>query len=151
MNGPARLIDFRHTTAFRLTAGLTGVFVVAIFAALWLIYAQTSAELNNRTDLTIVTKAHMLASGSSAQTFGAARLALHDSTRRLEGVAVFDNAGHLLVGDPGLAPPFPVGRIFERRNGPRGAPVRALALKTAGGKMAGGLIVVVSRDVTPII
>jgi len=151
MNGPARLIDFRHTTAFRLTAGLTGVFVVAIFAALWLIYAQTSAELNNRTDLTIVTKAHMLASGSSAQTFGAARLALHDSTRRLEGVAVFDNAGHLLVGDPGLAPPFPVGRIFERRNGPRGAPVRALALKTAGGKMAGGLIVVVSRDVTPIL
>lgn len=90
MNGPARLIDFRHTTAFRLTAGLTGVFVVAIFAALWLIYAQTSAELNNRTDLTIVTKAHMLASGNRALTIGAARAAMEDSTRRLEGVAVLD-------------------------------------------------------------
>ncbi|WP_428333040.1 ATP-binding protein [Novosphingobium sp.] len=145
MNTPQRLIDLRHTTAFRLTAGLTGVFVVAIFAALWLIYAQTSAELNHRTDLTITTKAHMLALGDNARTLAAAHLALDDSTHLLESVAVFDTAHRLLVGEPSLGPPFPIGQMFERVHGPRGVPVRALALMTGG-----GLIVVVARDISPI-
>lgn len=146
MSQQPRLIDLRHTTAFRLTAGLTGVFVVAIFAALWLIYAETTAELNTRTDTTIVTKAHMLALGTNARTLDAAVAALQDSTHLLESVAVFDQANRLLVGDASLAPPFPIGRMFERRGGPRNAPVRALALATTG-----GLIVVVSRDISPIL
>ena len=146
MNGPNRLIDVRHTTAFRLTAALTGVFVVAIFAAMWLIYAQTGAELIARTDMTIATKAQMLASGTRAQTLRAAGAAMHDSTSHLEGIAVFDAAGQRLIGDAGLGAPYPLGRIFERSHGPRGVPVRALALRTAD-----GLTVVVSRNNTPIL
>jgi signal transduction histidine kinase len=141
---PQRLTDLRHTTAFRLSAGLTAVFVVAIFSVLWLVYAQTAEELDQRTDLTVVAKARMLATATPTRRMEMATDAMHDTTRRLEGIAVFDAAGHRLIGDEGLAPPFPLGRIFERLHGPRGAPVRALALPTADHR-----IVVVSRDNTP--
>ena len=143
MNRQPRLIDLRHTTAFRLTVGLTGVFAIAIFAALWLVYAQTSAELNTRTDLSITTKMHLVASGDDAHTLHAARLAVEDSTHLLENVAVFDSANRQLVGDHSMTPPFPIGQMFERR-GPRGDPLRGLALATRG-----GLIVVVARDISP--
>ena len=141
---PQRLTDLRHTTAFRLSAGLTAVFVVAIFSVLWLVYAQTTAELEERTDLTIVAKARMLAAATSVHRMEMAVDAMHDTTRRLEGIAVFDAEGHRLIGDEELAPPFPLGQIFERLHGPRGAPVRALALPTIDHQ-----IVVVSRDNTP--
>ena len=139
-----RLTDLRHTTAFRLSAGLTAVFVVAIFAVLWLVYAQTTAELDQRTDLTIAAKAQMLATAPPARRMELAIAAMHDATRRLEGIALFDARGHRLIGDEGLDPPFPTNRTFERLHGPRGAPVRALALPTFDHQ-----IVVVSRDNTP--
>jgi signal transduction histidine kinase len=145
VNRPPRLTDLRHTTAFRLTAGLTVVFATAIFTALMAIYTQTTAELDQRTDQMIVTKARMLAASISRPNLDAAVAALHDKTSGLEGIAVFDAAGHRLIGDAGLAPPFPLGRMFDRQHGPRGAPVHALALPTAD-----ALTVVVSRDATPI-
>ena len=141
-----RLTDLRHTTAFRLSAGLTAVFIVAIFAVLWLVYAQTTAELDQRTDQTIAAKARMLAASTSARQLRFAVNALHDQTSGLEGIAVFDSSNRRLIGDAGLAPPFPLGRMFERLHGPRGAPVRALALPTAD-----HFTVVVSRDITPIL
>jgi signal transduction histidine kinase len=141
---PARMTDLRRTTAFRLTAGMTVLFVAAILAILWLVYAQTAAELDQRTDLTISARAGILAAASPAQRMAMASAAIGDTTRRLEGIALFDRAHHRLIGDPGLDPPFPVGRVFDRQNGPRGVPVRALALKTADGQ-----IVVVSRDNSP--
>ena len=140
-----RLTDLRHTTAFRLSAGLTGVFALAIFAVLWVVYAETSAELIYRTDQNVATKARMLAASPSAAQLAQAVRTLRDTTSGFEGIAVFDAAGHRLLGDPGLAPPFPLGRMFERLNGPRGAPVRALALPAAD-----RLILVVSRDITQI-
>jgi signal transduction histidine kinase len=139
-----RLTDLRHTTAFRLSAGLTAVFVVAIFVVLWLVYAQTTAEFDQRTDQTIVAKARILAAATPSRRMELAVDALHDSTRRLEGLAMFAADGHRLIGDEGLAPPFPLGKIFERLHGPRDAPVRALALVTADHQ-----IVVISRDDTP--
>lgn len=139
-----RFTDLRHTTAFRLSAGLTAVFVAVIFAVLWLVYTQTAAELDQRTDLTIMARAHLLAATPAPRRMEITAQALQDSSRRLEGIAVFDAAGRKLIGDDGLAPPFPIGRIFERLHGPRDAPVRALALPTADRR-----IVVVSRDTTP--
>lgn len=141
-----RLTDLRHTTAFRLSVGLTGVFALAIFAVLWLIYSQTTAEMMSRTDETIASKARILAASTSTVALTQAVRALHDPTSNLEGIAVFDAGGKRLLGDPGLAPPFPLGRMFERLNGPRGAPVRALALPAAE-----RLTVVVSRDIRPIL
>lgn len=141
-----RLTDLRHTTAFRLSAGLTAVFVAAIFGVLWLVYAQTTAELNHRTDQTIAAKARRLAASTSSRQLGLAITMLHDSTSGLEGIAVFDDRGRRLIGDAGLAPPFPLGHLFERLHGPRGAPVRALALPTAD-----HFTVVVSRDISPIL
>jgi signal transduction histidine kinase len=144
---PPRLIDVRHTTAFRLTAGLTAVFALAIFAALWVIYTATTAQFTRRIDLTIVTKAQLLAAAPTPSALDAAVVAaLRDSTSGLEGIAVFDAQGARVMGRPGLAPPFPRGRMFERLHGPLGAPVRALALPAAGGR-----IVVVSRDISPIV
>jgi signal transduction histidine kinase len=144
---PPRLTDLRHTTAFRLTAGLTAVFALAIFAALWLIYTETSAQFTSRIDLTIVTKAQLLAASPTTHDLDAAVVAaLRDSTSGLEGIAVFDAHGAQIMGMEGLAPPFPRGRMFERRHGPHDAPVRALALPAADGRT-----VVVSRDISPIV
>lgn len=141
-----RIVDLRHTSAFRLTAGLTGVFIVAVGALLWLFYTLTMDEFTRRIDQTVVGKAHMLAETTAMDHLAPITTAMHDSTSGLEAIAVFDPQGHLILGDPALSRPFPMGRVFERSRGPRGAPVRALALPTAD-----HMTVVVSRDVSPIV
>jgi len=139
-----RMTDLRHTTAFRLSTGLTAVFIVALIAILWLVYAQTAAELDQRTDLTIIARARTLAAAGPPQRLAMVAAALRDPTRRLEGMAIFDSGGHRVIGDARLDPPFPLGRVFARLHGPRDVPVRALALQTADGQ-----VVVVSRDNSP--
>lgn len=143
---PTRLIDLRHTTVFRLIAGMGAVFMALLLALLWLTYVLTNAELNHRIDQFIVARAEVLARKTAHDRLDYARVVLHDEAGALEAVAVFDRGGALVLGDPALRPPFPLGRVFERMHGPRGAPVHALALSTRD-----GMTVVISRDVTLII
>jgi uncharacterized membrane-anchored protein len=114
----------RHTSAFRLTAGLGAVFVVVLAGVLWLIYTLTVAEFARRIDQTVGNKAHMLAATPPARLPAVMDQAIVDLTSGLEFLALYDANGALVVGDAHLRGPFPLGHVFERRAAAGGAGAR---------------------------
>lgn len=140
-----RLVDVHRTTVFRLTAALGALFVAAVIGLLWLVTVLTNAQLTQRIDLIVADQAHALAAMRPGQRLAILREELVDTAGGYEAFALFDAQGRLLVGDA-IPGPFPLGRVFEREVGPRGAPVHAMALRTPDGQ-----VLVVSRDITPIV
>jgi signal transduction histidine kinase len=141
-----RLADLRHTTAFRLTAGLCAVFVVAVIGLLGLTYVLTAQQLFWRTDQFLHSRMDSLLHDARGREMLVARHAVDLVTNGLEFVALYDRQGHRVVGNMNVAGPFPVGRMFDREHGgPLGTPLRLLAARLPSGD-----VLVVARDISPM-
>jgi signal transduction histidine kinase len=141
-----RLADLRHTTAFRLTAGLCAVFVVAVIGLLGLTYVLTAQQLFLRTDQILRGRIETIVRAAPGTEVQAANDAIAAVTSGLEFVVLYDPQGHRLTGNLSVAGPFPVGSFFERPGGGApGLPLRLLAERTQSGD-----VVVVGRDFAPL-
>lgn len=141
-----RLADLRHTTAFRLTAGLCAVFVVAVIGLLGLTYVLTAHQLFWRTDQFLRAKMDTILWAPRGREALATRRAIDSVTSGLEFVVLYDAQGHKVMGNLDVAAPFPLGHMFEREEGgPRDVPLRLLAER-----MPSGDVVVVARDISPL-
>ena len=141
-----RLADLRHTTAFRLTAGLCTVFVVAVIGLLGLTYVLTAQQLFLRTDQILAHRIEPILRAPPGTEVRAADQAIAAVTSGLEFIVLYDAQGHRLTGNLTVAAPFPLGRYVERPGGGApGLPLRLLAQRTRSGG-----VVVVGRDFAPL-
>lgn len=139
-----RLADLRHTTAFRLTAALCGVFVLAVIGLLGFVYVMTAQQLFWRTDAILHAKVESIRRVHGGHELAATHRALDELTHGLEYIALYDPQGHRLAGNVTVAMPFPVGEPFERPSSDTPVvPLRLLAMRTPSGDT-----VVVGRDMT---
>lgn len=140
------LTDFRKTSGFRLALSFLGIFGVAAFVMVGLIYWQTATYLTSGSDREL--KREALGLQPHSDQIISSRLEEHarndPGDRRPFGL--FDLAGHPLAGNLRKLPAvrIPRDKPFEFVETVRGRPVtyRGLALRLANG----GLIVV-SQDV----
>ena len=107
-----RLADLRHTTAFRLTAGLCAVFVVAVIGLLGLTYTLTAQQLFLRTYQILAHRIEPILRAPPGAEVRAANEAIAAVTSGLEFIVLYDAHGHRLTGNLTLAAPFPLGRYF---------------------------------------
>ncbi|WP_343609527.1 ATP-binding protein [Novosphingobium sp.] len=141
-----RLADLRHTTAFRLTAGLCAVFVVAVIGLLGLTYVLTAQQLFWRTDQFLTTRMDGILHTPRGREAVMTRRAIDAWASGLEFIALYDAHGQRVVGNVQVAAPFPLGKPFERGDGgPPGLPLRLLAARLPSGD-----VVVVARDISPL-
>ncbi|MDE1916251.1 MAG: HAMP domain-containing histidine kinase [Sphingomonadales bacterium] len=141
-----RLADLRHTTAFRLTAGLCSVFVVAVVGLLGLTYVLTAQQLFWRTDQVLDHRMEGLILTQREDERRAIRRSIEAMTNPLEYTALYDRQGYRLEGNVKVAGPFPLNHPFDREDGgPPGVPLRLLARR-----MASGDVVIVARDISPL-
>lgn len=141
-----RLADLRHTTAFRLTAGLCSVFVVAVIGLLGLTYVLTAQQLFWRTDQVLDHRMEGFIQTRPGEERRAIRRSIETMANPLEYTALYDRQGRRLEGNVKVAGPFPLGRAFDREDGgPPGVPLRLLAKR-----MASGDVIIVARDISPL-
>jgi signal transduction histidine kinase len=141
-----RLADLRHTTAFRLTAGLCAVFVVAVIGLLGLTYVLTAQQLFWRSDQVLEQRLAPLLRAPPGSELRVARRSMDAITSGLEYIALYDAQGHWLVGNVRVATPFPLGKPFERPDIARpGVPLRLLAARVPSGD-----VMLVARDISPL-
>jgi signal transduction histidine kinase len=141
-----RLADLRHTTAFRLTAGLCAVFVVAVIGLLGLTYVLTADQLFWRTDQMLQNRMERILGAPAGDEAEATREAMDAVTSGLEFIVLYDAHGRPVVGNLHVRAPFVLGKPFDRSDG--GSP--GLPLRLLAGRTASGGVVVVARDISPL-
>jgi len=142
-----RFVDLRHTTAFRITAGLCAVFVIAVIGLLGLVYVTFTQQLYVRIDGELRRAAEPIAA-HPARAVVTARRAIDASTSGFDAFALYGADGRRIVGNIAISGRYPVGVPFERAcGGPTRAPIRLLALPVAGvGYVVVGHDVALVRD-----
>lgn len=141
-----RLAELRQTTAFRLTAGLCAVFVVAVIGLLGLTYTLTAQQLFTRTDQILDGRMESILRAPTGDEVEATKEALAAEIGGMEFISLYDSHGRHMVGNLSVRQPFYLGKPFEQVDGgPPGMPLRLLAERTGSGG-----IVVVARDISPL-
>ncbi|HWU02690.1 MAG TPA: sensor histidine kinase, partial [Novosphingobium sp.] len=140
-----RLVDLRHTSAFRLTAAFGAVFVLAMVVVVGLIYVLTADELSQRIDGMIALRTQRLIERPQAQLPGAIREVIKETRGGTEFYALLSADGRPIVSNMAIERPFPIHLPFDRRASPPGLPLRLLALRAPSGEL-----LVVGRDFTAV-
>jgi hypothetical protein len=121
-----RLADLRHTTAFRLTAGLCAVFVVAVIGLLGLTYVLTAQQLFWRTDQFLTTRMDGILHTPRGREAVMTRRAIDAWASGLEFIALYDAHGQRVVGNAGRRA-LSAGQAFRARRWRSSRPAAAPA------------------------
>jgi signal transduction histidine kinase len=142
-----RFRNIRRTSAFRLTLLLGTAATIGILALLALIYALSARELDQRSDRILRAEAGRLAAVPPA----ALQTQIEQATSRndigLNYFGLLSSDGRPLAGNLGSSSGYSIGHILEIPAEPgRHGPVRLLGIRIKSGE-----IVLIGRDITPLV